>query len=142
VWQLEDDKLVITEALNCTFANMKHLLSLFCCVLLAIACSDKKDPNKNGDSKELPEYILKLQERVSKYPDSVGLHIKLADAYDSLGLFKEGIAQLDSVLKRDSANNAVWMRKGQLLEKAKDTTGAMYSYLRTIKIYPAVDAQL
>lgn len=121
---------------------MRYILPVVCCVLLIVSCKDDKKTGEKDKTNELPGYVKDMQERLKKSPDSTGLRLRLVDAYDSLGMFKEGIAQVDSVLKRDSTNNAVWMRKGMLLEKAKDTSGAIYAYARSINIYPAVDAQL
>ena len=121
--------------------HMKYVLPILCCLCIALACKNKKQETTTGE-KEIPAYVKGLQERVKKFPDSTGLRFMLIEAYDSLGMYKEGLAQADSLIKKDSTNNAVWMKKGILQEKAKDTAGAIISYTRSINIYPAVDAQL
>jgi tetratricopeptide (TPR) repeat protein len=122
--------------------RMKYLLPTLCCIFLIIACKDKNGRKDGDGTKDLPAYVKSLQERVKQYPDSTGIRFQLIEAYDSLGMYTEGLAQTDSLIKRDSTNNAVWMKKGMLQEKAKDTAGAIISYTRSINIYPAVDAQL
>jgi tetratricopeptide (TPR) repeat protein len=121
---------------------MKYLLIIFFCALSIASCKNKKSTTDTTGTKELPGYVKDLQERLLKYPDSTGIRFRLIEAYDSLGMYKEGLAQTDSLIKRDSTNNSVWMKKGMLQEKAKDTAGAIYSYKRSIFIYPSVDAQL
>jgi tetratricopeptide (TPR) repeat protein len=121
---------------------MRYLAVIFSFVILFPACKGDKKDTTTGGTKELPGYVNDLAERVKKYPDSTGLRFRLIDAYDSLGMYHEGIAQADSIINNDSLNNAVWMRKGMLQEKAKDTVGAIISYTRSINIYPAIDAQL
>jgi tetratricopeptide (TPR) repeat protein len=120
---------------------MRYLSIILVVSILAFACKSDKEKNTEG-TRKLPPYVNDLAERVNKHPDSTGLRFMLVEAYDSLGLYQEGIAQTDSIIKRDSLNNAVWMRKGMLQEKAKDTLGAISSYKKSISIYPAVDAQL
>jgi tetratricopeptide (TPR) repeat protein len=133
--------MVRTHGLELKFAVMRYLSIIIFVSLLAGACKSDKEKNTPG-AKELPGYVNDLAERVNKHPDSTGLRFLLIEAYDSLGMFQEAIAQTDSIIKGDSTNNAVWMRKGMLQESAKDTLGAIRSYKRSIAIYPAVDAQL
>jgi tetratricopeptide (TPR) repeat protein len=121
---------------------MRYLTVIFSCMVLLMACKDKTQPGDTAGSKELPGYVKDLAERVKQYPDSTGLRFRLIEAYDSLGMTKEALVHADSLIRKDSTNNAVWMKKGMLQEKMKDTTGAIVSYIQSINIYPAVDAQL
>jgi tetratricopeptide (TPR) repeat protein len=122
---------------------MRYLAVILSIIFFAVACKDKK--NEEGGptgAPKLPGYVTDLAEKVKKYPDSTGLRFRLIEAYDSLGMYREGIAETDSLIRRDSVNNAVWMKKGMLLEKIKDTAAAIIAYTRSINIYPAIDAQL
>lgn len=121
---------------------MRYLTVIFSCVVLLLSCKDKKQADNTAGSKELPGYVKDLAERVKQYPDSTGLRFRLIEAYDSLGMIKEALAHADSLTTKDSLNNAVWMKKGMLQEKIKDTTGAIASYTISVNIYPAIDAQL
>lgn len=86
--------------------------------------------------------VENLQERLKQTPDSAGVRMQLIHALDSIGMYKEAIAQTDSLIRRDSLNNGLWFTKGQLLESNKDTAAAIESYRRAIAIYPSVEAQL
>jgi tetratricopeptide (TPR) repeat protein len=123
------------------FCGMRYL-PVLSFLLLMICCKDKTKPDQTADGKKIPAYVTDLMERVKKYPDSTGLRFRLVDALDSLGMYKEGLAQIDSLISKDSLNNSLWMRKGMLQERAKDTASAIISYARSINIYPAIDAQL
>lgn len=81
-------------------------------------------------------------ERVKAHPDSITYRLQLVEALDSLKMYNEALANMDTVIRKDSINNAYWFRKAQLEESVKDTTAAINSYLKSISIYPAVDAQL
>ena len=88
------------------------------------------------------EVIKQLQQQVKQNPDSASTRMRLVNAYDSLGMYTEALAQTDSLILRDSLNNGLWFAKAQLLESKGDTAGAIKSYERALKIYPSVEAQL
>ncbi len=68
--------------------------------------------------------------------------MRLVNALDSAGKYKEALAQTDSLIKRDSLNNGLWFTKALLLESNKDTAEAIKSYERALRIYPSVETQL
>lgn len=90
----------------------------------------------------MPEAIRQLSERVRLNSDSAGLRLKLVDALDSFGAYAPAMAQMDSLIRKDSLNYGFWYRKALLQEKIKDTTGALRSYRYAVRIYPAPDAIL
>jgi tetratricopeptide (TPR) repeat protein len=117
--------------------------SLLIITVLIIACrdSDKKASNSNT-VKELPQNVLNLMDRMKQKPDSVGLRLLLVDALDSLNHYQEALAQMDSLIKKDSLNYGLWYRKAKLNENAKDTNAAIICYNNAIKVYPSPDALL
>jgi tetratricopeptide (TPR) repeat protein len=104
--------------------------------------SDKKDPVADRKIKENTAIVNNLLQQIAKQPDSLGLRLQLVNALDSLGNYKEAIAQMDSLTQKDSLNFGLWYRSGKLLETAKDTPRAIVSYSRAIKIYPSPDGLL
>ncbi len=86
--------------------------------------------------------MINLQERVKQFPDSNSMRMRLVNALDSLGLYTDAMAQVDSLIKKDSLNNGLWFTKAQLAESNKDTANAILFYERAIRIYPSVEAQL
>ena len=101
--------------------------------------NDKKEPAKDPGRLEA---IDKLTSQVKQNPDSASLRMTLVNSLDSLQMYKQAIAQTDSLIKRDSLNNGLWFAKAQLQEDNKDTAGAIRSYTRAIHIYPSSEAQL
>jgi tetratricopeptide (TPR) repeat protein len=130
----------------------KHVRLLYICcmkyaifvglVLLTIACKERNTEHTATSSNPLPPHVMAMSKRVQQYPDSMDLRVAYANMLDSIGQYSAAIAQMDSVLKRDSLRNGFWVMKGQFQEKNKDTSGAIASYYKSILIYPAVDAQL
>lgn len=116
-------------------------LTLSLVLLVVIACNQK---NKEGENKELeiPPMAQALYDAVGKYPDSTALRVKLVNALDSAGAMKLALAQMDSLIKRDSINFGIWFHKAQLSEKAADTAMALNAYQKAAKIYPSPDALL
>ena len=70
------------------------------------------------------------------------IKIKLASALDSISAYSFALLQMDTLLKKDSANFGLWYANGEIAEDAKDTTRAMMSYAKAIGIYPSPDAML
>src|SRR3954469_10023756 len=122
-------------------------------LLLFFACNTSTDKNSPGDTsnisskksntpKSYPEIVQSLYAQVKQNPDSTGLRLKLASALDSISAYKEALMQMDTLLKKDSANFGLWYANGEIAEDAKDTTRAMMSYAKAIGIYPSPDAIL
>lgn len=122
---------------------MKQSIVIASLLVLLFACkNDKKDQADTQKIKENTAIANNLLQKIADHPDSVGLRLQLVNAYDSLGNYKEAIAQMDSLTKKDSLNFGLWYRKGQLLESAKDTSQAIISFGKAIKIYPSPDGLL
>ncbi len=112
-------------------------------ILISIgAFSCRNDTNKKADEGLQPRFIDKQITDIRQYPDSAGLRMRLINSYDSLKMYPEAISQTDSLIKRDSLNNGLWFTKGQLQEDSADTTAAIDSYSKAVRIYPSVEAQL
>ncbi|HCL04950.1 MAG TPA: hypothetical protein DHW64_02840 [Chitinophagaceae bacterium] len=91
---------------------------------------------------EIPAQAKILYKAVNQYPDSISLRVQLVNALDSAGALPLALAQMDSLIKRDSANFGIWFHKAQLSEKAMDTTMALRCYQIAARIYPSPDALL
>ena len=118
-------------------------------LLMALAScgNNESGSSKNGDSsadakKTIPQYIEDLSKVAKQYPDSTGLHLKLATALDSIGEYKQALTEMDSLIKKDSINYGLWYTKGSIAEDAGDTLLAMKSYDNALRIYPSADAML
>lgn len=109
-----------------------------------IACNTGPNNKIPGNLKqeEMPAIVQQLFVRVAQNPDSTGLRLQLVNALDSLGAYYPALAQMDSLLIKDSLNYGLWYRKALLQETASDTNGALQSYRYAIRIYPAPDALL
>ncbi len=119
--------------------KLKNLIPVF--VVLAFACKDTGSNNNWPDRAQL-ELLNDLEKDVIQYPDSASLRMRYVNALDSMQMYPKAIAQVDSMIQRDSLNNGLWFAKGQLQESSKDTSKAIASYEKALKIYPSVEAQL
>jgi len=105
--------------------------------------SNKNDISEAKNSvKTYPENVQRLLAQVTQKPDSTGLRLLLATALDSIGAYKEALQQMDTLLKKDSANFGLWFAAGQIAQDAKDTIRAMMSYDKALRIYPSPEAML
>lgn len=122
---------------------MKQGIVILSLVLLLFSCkNDKKDQaayNKINANKLI---VSDLLGQISNRPDSVGLRLQLVNALDSLGDYKDAVAQMDSLTNKDSLNFGLWYRKGILLQSAKDTSRAIRSFVKAVNIYPSPDGLL
>lgn len=118
--------------------------SIACLVLFFTACTnDPKNTAPDSLKKEqMPAPVQQLFAQIDKNPDSVGLRLRLVNALDSLGAYREAMKQMDGLIQKDSLNYGLWYRKAQLQENTHDTTGALKSYRYAIRVYPSPDAML
>ena len=118
-------------------------LILFLITLFAACHNDEKQATGSSKKeKEITPLVTDLQKRVQQFPDSSGLRLKLAMELDSLNMFTPALAQMDSLVKKDSANYGLWYTRGQVNEHAGDTANAEEDYATAIKIYASPDALL
>ena len=87
-------------------------------------------------------YANSLSKQVQQKPDSVGLRFKYLTVLDSLGNYKQALAQIDSLLLNDKGNYALWFKKGQINEHSGDTLDAIEYYNKALNIYSAPDGLL
>jgi tetratricopeptide (TPR) repeat protein len=122
---------------------MKTLTLVFILASFVVSCrqAGEASTTTNATDEQL-QSINELKLKLQQNPDSASARMKLVNVLDSLGMYKEALAQTDSLIKRDSLNNGLWFAKAQLLESNKDTAEAIRSYERAIRIYPSVEAQL
>ena len=113
-------------------------------LLLVAAC--KNDPKHKApealQKDEMPPPVKQLYAKLDEHRDSIGLRLRLVNALDSLGAFKQAMVQMDSLIKKDSLNYGLWYRKALLQENTHDTSGALKSYRYAIRVYPSPDAML
>lgn len=125
---------------------LRMIRSVLLCGLLALAaCTSstrEKAATPSGVQNELPQHIKEQYRLVSAYPDSAALRMQLVDALDSIGAMKPALAQMDSLISRDSLNYGFWYRKALLQQNVQDTAGALRSFRYAIRIYPSPDALL
>ena len=122
------------------FCRMKVLM-VSATLLFLVACHN--DGKVNGkDTPAMTAAVQQLYAKLSKNPDSVGLRFQLVNALDSAGAYPEALKQVDTLIKKDSLNYALWYRKAGVLENMKDTPGALKSYRYAIRVYPSPDALL
>lgn len=120
---------------------MKHRLFILL-VILSACNSGTRDKKPSKELAAVPAEIKTLYQSIKQNPDSIGLRMRLVDALDSMGDYGKASSEMDSLLKKDSANFGLWFRKAQLQEHAKDTSGAIRSFSSAAKVYPSPDALL
>jgi tetratricopeptide (TPR) repeat protein len=104
-------------------------------VIFICSCKNKQDEAAEKKQKPLPEYVNNMMLQLKQNPDSIALRFKLVEALDSISEFKIAVAEIDSIIKRDSLNYGVWFKKGDVLKRAQDTTAAIASFTKASKIY-------
>lgn len=108
-------------------------------LLLAVSCNTGEPGNEKrpGMSDEEKALIEKLQKEVNLHPDSLGVRYQLMNAYTQGEQYKEALLQNDTLLLNDSANAAVWFRRGEIYLQTSDTANGLMALKRAITDAPA-----
>src|SRR3954452_22747824 len=98
---------------------MKKTVFLLVIVLIIIFSCNTSTDNKNlsevnNNERSYPENVQRLLAQLKQKPDSTGLRLLLATAFDSIGSYKEALQQMDTLLKKDSANFGLWFTAGEI----------------------------
>jgi tetratricopeptide (TPR) repeat protein len=77
-----------------------------------------------------------LQDCRKKFPSNANFSNMLGDIYMQSGKTKAALDLYDTMLQADSLDFEAWYEKGLLLEKAKDTAGALIALKKAYTIQP------
>jgi tetratricopeptide (TPR) repeat protein len=119
------------------------------CFVIIISCILFSCNNKGTSSHEedaaknaLNLLLEKMQQQLQQFPDSPGLRLQYAFTLDSVEKYKEALAQMDTLIKNDSANYGLLYAQGQIAEDAQDTILALKSYSAAAGLYESPDVLL
>ena len=127
---------------------MKKLSPLWTVAVLGLVIFSCKNKEQKTDTKSDKKEIVYTDELkgwmhlLESRPDSNGLRFRIAVTMDSIGDYTAALAQMDSLIKRDSANYAFAFTKGKIYQDAKDTANAIAYYGKAVKIYPSPEGML
>ncbi|HEY4290993.1 MAG TPA: tetratricopeptide repeat protein [Puia sp.] len=80
--------------------------------------------------------IKLLQDCQQKFPSNTSFPSLLGELYQQSGRVTEALSLYDNLLKKDSADFEIWYEKGLLLEKGKDTIGAIQALAIAYQLQP------
>ena len=86
-----------------------------------------------GHTAEAGKLLLECRRR---YPSNPSFSNMLGDLYQQSGKMKEALQVYDDQLRTDSTNFEAWYEKGLLLQKAKDTAGALLALRKAYSLQP------
>lgn len=119
---------------------MYRYLGVLAVAALTVGGCKNKDKENGGNGKKEIVYSDVLRQQLDllhSYPDSNGLRFNIAIGLDSAGDYKNALAQMDSLIARDSLNYGFHFTKGQIAQDAGDTVLAIAHMEKAMKIYPA-----
>ncbi len=111
-----------------------------CCVF--VACNSNSVSDKTDAKKAMMPVAELMQKKLQQFPDSPGLRLQYAFMLDSLAMYKNALAQMDTLVKKDSLNYGLLYAQGQVAEDAGDTALALKSYARAAHVYESPDVLL
>jgi len=131
-------------ALQTTFAAMRTacFLIIVSCILFSCHNKDASPHEEDAAKNALNSLLENMQRQLRQFPDSPGLRLQYAFTLDSVERYKEALAQMDSLIKKDSANYGLLYAQGQIAEDARDTLLALKSYAAAARLYESPDVLL
>ncbi|HLZ88969.1 MAG TPA: tetratricopeptide repeat protein [Puia sp.] len=80
--------------------------------------------------------IQVLKECTKKYPANPSFPSMLGELYQQSGKMKDALDIYDELIAKDTGNFEAWYEKGLLLEKARDTAGALLALEKAYSLQP------
>lgn len=122
------------------FCNMKYWYPIVVFFVFTACKNNEQNAGAKDDGKVA--LVNELTEKVKQNPDSAVLRMRLVNSLDSVGQYAIALHHVDSLLMKDSLNQGLWVTKAHLQESNNDTSNAITSYEKAIRIYPSLEAQL
>lgn len=133
----------IDKNILCESYKTPGLFMILCCIAF-FSCNSNTTSNSKDDSVKnaMQPLIESMEKQLKAFPDSPGLRLQYAFALDSVKMYKEALAQMDSLTKKDTANYGFYYAQGQIAEDAGDTLLALKSYAHAARLYESPDVLL
>lgn len=118
------------------------LIAAICVVCACHTNDNAADTKTDAAKKAITSFTEEMQQQLQQFPDSTGLRLQYAFMLDSASQYKEALAQIDTLLQKDSLNERFLFARGQVAENAQDTMLALKSYAAAAAVYESPDALL
>ncbi len=118
---------------------MRTRLFFILSIALFFSCKDEKKENTIASEKkaiEIPAQVKTLIDAAKKDSNNIDLNLQIVASLDSLGLHKDALINLDKLIKKDSLNNTLWLKRGQICKQTEDTVAAIKAFRYAARIYP------
>ena len=113
---------------------VKTVLSAFLLsALFLMSCNNQA----NNEQTIVKDQEKQLESDMDKYPDSFALKDKLIGYYQQNNDYTKALSTTDSLIKKDSANAALWNIKANLYTDINDTPNAIHSFEKAVQLYPS-----
>jgi tetratricopeptide (TPR) repeat protein len=110
---------------------------LFFLLVFICSCGGNNSEDAAGVPDENALLIAQLQQKVQLNPDSLGARYQLMNALAQGGKYKEALLQNDTLMAEDTANAALWYRRGDMLLQTGDSANGIHALERAIEVAPA-----
>lgn len=119
--------------------NMKSSIysGLFLLLVFIYSCGGNNSEDAAGMPDENALLIAQLQQKVQLNPDSLGTRYQLMNALAQGGKYREALLQNDTLMVEDTANAALWYRRGDILLQTGDSLGGIQALDRAVMLAPA-----
>ncbi|MBX3256660.1 MAG: tetratricopeptide repeat protein [Chitinophagaceae bacterium] len=119
------------------FKTSLYITCIFATAFL-FACNSEADKTNTDDlPDETAALITQLQKKVQLNPDSLGTRYQLMNALAQGDKYKEALLQNDTLMTDDTANAALWYRRGDILLQSGDSVNGIEALLQAVKVAPA-----
>lgn len=121
--------------------SMKSSICSYCALLimyiLMSSCGGVVEKNTAGSSDEIKLLVEQLRIKVQLNPDSLGVRYQLMNVLAQGGKYQEALLQNDTLMVEDTANAALWYRRGDILLQTGDSLGGIQALDRAVMLAPA-----
>ncbi len=101
------------------------------------SCGGDGGKDAAGVPDENAMLIARLQQKVQLNPDSLGTRYQLMNALAQGGKYEDALLQNDTLMAEDTANAALWYRRGDMLLQTGDSVNGIHALERAIEVAPA-----
>lgn len=120
--------------------RIKGLLGGLVMVAAVCGCKQgKEDAHSLAFKQKQADAYLQF---LASHPDSAGLRLLTAQKLDSVGRYKDALAQMDTLLREDSTKYGLWVVQGKILLDSTDTSAAETAFNRALVRYKGEEALL